>query len=269
VKELWLVGENIDASPSPAMHNAALGAMGIEPRYSLHPTPCSELDATLTRAEENCAGINVTAPYKMAAAQRYKDFLDDDARDAGAVNTIVYAEGRATLASNTDIEGVLTAWRRAAVDVEGRRIAVIGTGGAARAVAAAAQRAGASGLAIYGRDGDKAAALARTAGALGLEATVGAAHEVRLIVLAASDLDDPGAWIDRCATPAAVVHDLRYGPKTFASRDAALRRKHLFLDGSSMLLAQAERALALFLGRTLSDDARKAMSHALAMSLRR
>jgi shikimate 5-dehydrogenase len=68
-RALWLVGRDIDRSLSPAMHNAALAVLGHELRYELHPADVDLVDEALTRAERECLGINVTAPFKTPACR--------------------------------------------------------------------------------------------------------------------------------------------------------------------------------------------------------
>ena len=265
MKPLWLVGEHIDASPSPAMHNAALEVMGQPPVYALKPCGPGELNAVLDEAERTCRGINLTAPHKIAAAHRYESVLDDDAQAAGAVNTVVYDDdGRPLRALNTDVEGLLFSWRRSALHVEKRTVAVIGGGGAARAVAVAAALAGASALVVHTRRNAQAQGLVAIAASVGLEAV--AADEpcgATLAVVAASALEEPERWIARALDGPGAVHELRYGAQARAVRDAALAAGHVFADGSLMLLAQAQGALGAFLGTAVPELAAAAMRRAL------
>lgn len=261
MKPLWLIGRDIAHSPAPSMHNAALVALGQAPRYALHPVEPAGFEAALDEAERTCAGINVTAPYQLRAAARYRAVLDDRAAACGAVTTVVFDAGRAVRAANTDVVGLRTAWRRANVDVRERVVAVVGAGGGARAVVLAAHQAGAAALTVHARRAAAADALRELARALGLALVDEPAH---LVVLAASALDDPGAAITGAARGPGFVHELRYGGGARAARDAALRGGHLFLDGTSMLLAQAQVAMALFLGGTLPDHASAAMSGAVS-----
>lgn len=261
VTALWLVGRAIADSPSPAIHNAALAALGRPAAYLLRPVEPALLEATLDEAERACAGINVTAPYKVSAAARFAAALDDVGRACGAVNTVVFAEGRATLATNTDVVGLTTAWRRAAIDVTDRVVAVVGAGGAARAAVVAARDAGARAVTVSARNAEAAQALAQLARAHGLDVVDAPAQ---LVVLASSALDDAGAAIARALRGPGSVHELRYGAAARPSRDAALLAGHVYLDGTPMLLAQAQAALGLFLGGTLPDHARRAMAAAVS-----
>lgn len=265
MKPLWLLGADIAHSLSPMMHNAALAALGEPARYALRPCSAAELGAALDAAELTCRGVNLTAPHKVATAQRYAAVLDRAAAAAGAVNTVVFDDGCAVRALNTDVPGLLSAWRRSNVVVRDQVVAVVGAGGAARAVVVAAREAGARRLLVHCRRPEAAAQLLGVASACGLE---GAATEhpqgASLVVLAASTLDHPGAWIARALDRIGTVHDLRYGPSARSARNAALEAGHLFLDGSVMLLVQAQLAMAAFLGCSLPDDAAAAMRHTLA-----
>ncbi|MDP2342900.1 MAG: hypothetical protein Q8O67_18235 [Deltaproteobacteria bacterium] len=269
-RALWLVGDDrIAASPSPLLHNAAFG----DDRYRLHAVSLgADLDAAAAfeAAEGVCRGINVTAPFKVAAAKRYAGVMDDRARAAGSVNTVIYDDdGRAVLASCTDVHGLLSAWRRAGFVVEGRPLAVIGAGGAARAVVTAAAEAGASQIVVHARRRDQAASMVALAVANGLDAAVADDKTLcPLVVVAASELEGTGSWLERSLARGGAVHDLRYGPKARATRDAALARRALFADGSTMLLAQAEEAAGLFQGSPLSEAQRRAMASTLASWLR-
>ena len=267
MRGLALVGDaRIAHSPSPAIHDAVFGAG----TYTLLPTSDDDGSATNTfiTAERTLRGINVTAPHKQRAAARYAVVVDDDARRAGAVNTVVFGDDhKAVVAANTDIRGLLVAWHRASVVVDDRVVAVVGSGGAARAVVVAAADAGARAVVVHARRLAQAEAVVALAASLGLRAGV-ADQASDVVVLAAADLDDPAAWIARAAKATAVVHELRYGHRAVASRNAALCGGHLFVDGTSMLLAQAEAAAALFAGRALSDGERDAARRALVGALR-
>ncbi len=279
-RALWLVGgEGIRDSPSPVLHNAALG----DDRYSLHVD--DDAERAFAAAQRECRGINVTAPFKIAAARRYATVLDEPARKAGAVNTVVYDDGgTALLAACTDIHGLLVAWHRAGFIVEGRPIAVVGGGGAARAVVVAAAEAGASGVVVHVRRREQAGALVALAATCGLDAAVADPGEngpasgagarpqkCPLVVVAASGLEGEalGSCLDLALAPGGAVHELRYGARATPTRNAALSRRALYADGSSMLLAQAEAALALFQGSPLREEQRRAMSSTLSAWLRR
>lgn len=261
MKPLWLLGRDVATSPAPRLHNAALTALGQAPRYQVRVVPPADLDAVLDEAERSTAGINVAAPYQVRAAERFASVLDDAAGASGAVDTVVFDDARPVRAANTDVVGLLTAWRRASVDVRDRVVAVVGAGGAARAVVVAAREAGARAVAVHARRPEAAALLEARARALGLDVVDEGAH---LVVLAVGALDDAGATIKRALRGPGAVHALSVGTAARTSRDAALRAGCVFLDGTSMLLARAQVALGLFLGGTPPAQASAAMSAAVS-----
>jgi len=129
-----LVGWPLGFSLSPAMHNAAFAALGIDATYGLCPTPPDDLPTTISALRTGAlAGANVTVPYKVDI-RRLLDDESDLVAAIGAVNTVVRtADG--LRGENTDAEG----FRRALEVVDlleghGKRAVVLGAGGAARAV---------------------------------------------------------------------------------------------------------------------------------------
>ncbi len=132
-----LLGWPTSHSLSPPMQNAGFDALGLDWAYVPLPTPPELLgDAVRGLRAMGFAGANVTIPHKQAVLELC-DELDDVARVAGSVNTLVFDEGR-ILGSSTDGDAVT-----AQIDAAGRRALVLGTGGAALAVVEALERAGA------------------------------------------------------------------------------------------------------------------------------
>ncbi len=132
-----LLGWPTSHSLSPPMQNAGFAALGLDWAYVPLPTPPEALaEAVHGLRAMGFAGANVTIPHKRAVIEMC-DELDDVARSAGSVNTLVFTDGR-ILGSSTDGDAVA-----AQVDVAGSRTLVLGTGGAARAVVEALDRAGA------------------------------------------------------------------------------------------------------------------------------
>ena len=124
-------------SLSPPMQNAGFAALGLDWAYVPLPTP-PELLATAVAglSATGFAGANVTTPHKQAMIELC-DELDDVARAAGSVNTLVFDTGR-VVGFSTDGDAVTSQ-----IDAAGRRALVLGAGGAARAAVEALVRAGA------------------------------------------------------------------------------------------------------------------------------
>lgn len=165
-----VIGDPVEHSRSPAMHNAAFAALDLDWVYVAFPVPRGE-GATAVRAVSalGLAGLNVTMPHKADAASACDD-LAPDAAALGAVNTVVHEPG-ALVGHSTDGDGFLRALDDEGVAVAGRRALVLGAGGAGRAIAHALGRAGAA-VTVAARRPDAArdaAALAPDGSAAGLD----------------------------------------------------------------------------------------------------
>lgn len=174
MRRFALVGRPVAGSLSPAMHNAAFAAAGLDARYEAREVAPEDL-AEVFGAAAGYSGLNVTVPHKTAAAALC-DTLSEPARLAGAVNTVVFTgPGRRAAGHNTDALALLAimrewAGRRRAGPTGGRpedacfRAAILGAGGAARAAAVASALAGAAEVVLAARALNRAAAAAADLG---------------------------------------------------------------------------------------------------------
>src|SRR5207245_1232109 len=136
---LGVLGSPVGHSLSPPMHNAALAALGINDCYlPFEATTVAEFLPLLS--ELRIAGLSVTLPHKERILP-YLDRLDETARRVGAANTVVKSWNRLE-GYNTDVEAAL-APLRGRIDLKGARVAVLGAGGAARALVFGLEREGA------------------------------------------------------------------------------------------------------------------------------
>jgi shikimate dehydrogenase len=128
-----IIGDPVGHSRSPAMHNAAFDALGLDWVYVAFPVARGEAAAAVrTVTTLGLAGLNVTMPHKADAAAACED-LASEAAALGAVNTVVNAD--ATLVGHsTDGDGFLRAIEDEGVEVAGLGVLVVGAGGAARAI---------------------------------------------------------------------------------------------------------------------------------------
>jgi shikimate dehydrogenase len=189
--------------------------------------------------------------------------LDPDARETGAVNTLV-RDGGGWRGHNTDLEGFLAGC--AGLDLDGQRIAVLGTGGAARAVALAARRSGAA-VICYGRDLAKAEALSAAVGVgAGLRPVPPGSWDVLV------NATPIGTHPDTAQSPfpesdygGGVAYDLVYNPpRTRFLRDASACGCRT-IGGLEMLVAQARRQIELWTGlRPDPEPMRKAAESTLS-----
>ena len=137
-----IIGDPVAHSRSPAMHNAAFDALGLDWVYVAFPVTRGD-GAAAVRAVTTLglAGLNVTMPHKADAAGACDD-LASEASALGAVNTVVNSGGT-LVGHSTDGNGFLRALDDEGIEVAGRRVLVVGAGGAARAITHALGRAGA------------------------------------------------------------------------------------------------------------------------------
>lgn len=137
------------------MHNAAFAAMGLDAVYTARDVAPENLMGTLrTMGQEGFSGVNLTVPLKQVAFEGISD-LDESARLARAVNTVQFLDGEMK-GYNTDGSGFLKAYEDAFDEsLEGKDIAVLGTGGSARGVAMAAASAGAAAIRVCGRNAER------------------------------------------------------------------------------------------------------------------
>ncbi len=158
---LGLIGDPVGHSISPVFQQAALDALGIAARYDRWQTPAAELPARVELLRHApYLGANVTVPHKEAVSALL-DEVDHTARRAGAVNTIRRDGGR-LLGSNTDVAGFRRALREAGgFEAGGKRVVILGAGGAARAVILALEQEGAAAVAVANRHAERAERLVR------------------------------------------------------------------------------------------------------------
>jgi shikimate dehydrogenase len=177
-----IIGDPVGHSLSPVLHNAAFSAMDLDWVYLAFEVPTEEVPAAVAGVRAlGIDGLSVTMPHKAAVAALV-DRLSPAAEQLGAVNTVV-RRGGCLDGETTDGDGLLAALRfDEGWEPAGRRCLLLGTGGAARAVALALGRAGVSQLLVAGRRLEMAAATALLAGPAGEIGTVEQADSVDTII---------------------------------------------------------------------------------------
>ena len=246
-----ITGNPVTHSLSPAMHNAAFAELNVNGVYV--PFPVEDVAAALTGLKAlGVAGVSVTIPHKQAVIP-FLDEIDQVAERIGAVNTIAVTgrgEERRLYGSNTDWIGANKALQQK-ISLEGRRAAVIGAGGAARAIGFGLIEAGAEPV-LYNRTVSRGEALAE---ALGCEfhtlAEIGTKGEEILI-----NSTSVGMSPDDGVSPVAkevlagfdVVMDIVYAPlETKLLREAAAAGCAC-INGLEMLLYQGVAQFELWTG---------------------
>lgn len=241
-----VVGRPILHSRSPAMHNAAFAATGIEGRY-FRLASRSAQSALRTARSLGLAGMNVTAPFKEDVA-RHVDALDETAARLGAVNTVVFEEGGRTRGFNTDVDGVALALRTRGHTLAGKTALVIGAGGAGKAATLALLGEGAK-VVIGDRVAEKAASVAAQLGcstvSMSFDALRSLAPSIDVVVgcSGASEPVVPPGFL----RPQMLVLEASYAHPTALVREAAAAGCTL-ADGRDWLLFQGAKAFELFSG---------------------
>lgn len=156
-----LFGQPVDENPTGLMQEAGFRAAGVNFRYlNIEVAPERLGEAVAAARTLGFRGLNLTIPHKVAVIP-FLDELSDAARMIGAVNTVVFREGRA-IGENTDGKGFLRALTQdAGFDPRGKRVMLLGAGGAARAIAAELLLAGAADIGLVNRSADRAQRMAQ------------------------------------------------------------------------------------------------------------
>jgi shikimate dehydrogenase len=273
-RQAFLLGQPVAHSLSPALHNAAFAALGIDAHYSVREVSLDDLPAVVAALRaEDCYGANVTAPHKRAVIA-LMDSVGHEVRALGALNTIVNTHGR-LYGGNTDAEGLARWMRLSGIDPAGQPAVVLGAGGAARSAVWALVDLGATSVHVLNRTVERAEDLVAslrphlrsadlTWGVLE-EAAEPASRPWRTVINATS-LGHHGAapnvhpsWY----SPLSVAIELAYNPPEtgfmVAARQAGARAE----NGLGMLLHQAALAFERWTGRVPPIDVLEA---ALAVS---
>lgn len=263
-KKFGLLGYPLSHSFSPAMHNAALRRFGIDAQYFLfEKRNKDEVNAFLKNLnKQEITGLNVTVPYKEVVL-KYLDRVSEDAAKIGAVNTIVSRQGF--------LEGCNTDWFGFSKDINklislsGAKVALLGAGGAAKAVSYALVKERVAELAIFDIDSDRSAKLIQKVKSWAEEKRyyieLKKAENIKELEIAEKDLlvnatplglyeKDPPLVEKDSLHKGLVVYDLIYNPSLTKLLVAAKERNLKFANGLGMLIYQGAKS---FLHFTQSD----------------
>jgi shikimate dehydrogenase len=235
------------------VHNAAYRALGVD--YTFVSFGIEDAAGAINAMRTlGIRGLNVTMPHKQAVVP-HLDALDETAREIGAVNTIDNRDGRLT-GYNTDCTGAVRALEEI-TPLDGRRVALLGAGGAARAIAWGARRAGAR-VTVFNRTASRGEDLARDFGLAfggGLSAFDPAAFD-GVVNATAAGFRAPDVNPLRAAqlAPHLFVMDAAFIPvRTKLIRDAAATGCRV-VDGTRMLLHQFCGQIELYTGKPAPLD---------------
>jgi shikimate dehydrogenase len=248
VRVAAVIGSPISHSLSPAMHNAAFRAAGLDWMYVACEVEPGDARAALDAMRTlHLAGLSVTTPHKEDVSAAV-DELAPEARTLQSVNTVV-VEGRRLLGHSTDGDGFVASVADEGVAVEGSRVAVLGAGAAARSVIDALGRAGAADVAVVNRTAERAtrAASLSPVARVGRDADVVPADNVVNATSVGMGTDEVPC--DPAALHAGqVVAELVYHPLDTALLRAARAAGAQTIDGLGTLVHQALLQQVLWTG---------------------
>lgn len=246
-----VIGSPIRHSLSPAIFNAAFAAAGLDWAYLAFDVPDGAAGHAMAAVRSlSIEGVSVTMPHK-AAVLAALDIMSDDVAALGAANC-VSRRGSALHGDNTDGPGFMDALRiDEGIDVDGQRVAVVGAGGAGRAVARALAEAGAV-VTIVNRSADAAALAASVAGPSAQVGTPGDLADAAVVVnatplgmgvvVSTTGAPEPLPFDVALLGAGQIVVDLIYHPVhtplLLAARSQGLRA----VNGVGMLVHQAAHA---------------------------
>lgn len=248
-----LVGYPVKHSLSPLMHNAAFAALGVGAVYTLFPLTAPEVEPffkKLKSADNPIFGLNVTVPYKEKVVPLL-DSLSPFAKKVGAVNTVVISPKRALAGQNTDGPGFLAHLNELGFSLAGKRVSIIGAGGAARSLVAVLSLVPErpTEIRLFDVEQEKAHRLAEDLGErldVSLVSVVQRMDDLKIkdcdLLINATPVgmkpNDPALVKTEDLQPGMLVYDLIYNPAETALLQAAKSRGAKVANGLGMLFYQ-------------------------------
>ncbi len=266
-----MIGDPVRHSLSPRIHNAAFAALDLDWVYVALPvSPDAGHQAVQAMATLGIEGLSVTMPHKAAVAAAV-DRLTPVAQQLGVCNCVFRRDGQ-LLGHSTDGDGFVQSLAMDhGVSLEARRVAVVGTGGAARSIIEAVGRQDPAEILIVSRTPDRAAGAAHLA-PVARPGTIDELASVDVIVNATPIGMTGGPGAECLAVPAEVlvssqvVVDIVYQPLRTPLLEAADEVGATTINGVGMLVHQAALAFELWTGKTAPLDVMtQAVSEAISL----
>ncbi|HTB07020.1 MAG TPA: shikimate dehydrogenase [Bacteroidia bacterium] len=251
-----VIGDHVGRSLSPAMHNAAYKALGIDSQYEfkLMRIAATELKQGIKEIRAN--GIHafaVTIPHKEAIMQ-YLNEINDEARHIGAVNTVLNVNGK-LIGYNTDYYGAMESLKQH-VSLSNKKVAVLGSGGSARAIVYGLTK-GKCSVIIYSRNTEKADELAESFGCK-VKSWEQRNNLQADIIINTTPIGKEGEALpidESIIQKEQIVFDVNYSVNGTSLAHAAERKGAVNVDGLEMLLRQGMMQFELYTGLKAPEQA--------------
>ncbi|HEY7228422.1 MAG TPA: shikimate dehydrogenase [Nitrososphaeraceae archaeon] len=255
-KTFCIIGDPVEHSLSPAIHNAAFNTLGLNCSYIAFRVQEDQLKNSLDSLRSiKIGGFNVTMPHKVRVLD-YVDYHDNTVQLVGAANTVNNEDGK-FCAYNTDVVGFIKPLHERKVDFNGFEVFILGAGGAARAVVAGLSgEKGIRNINIYNRNTDRSSKLLNFVKKMGLEATIisnddigNTASKCDLIINATPlGMNNEESLIKSSSIRKdALVYDIVYKPINTNLVENAKTAGAEIIYGYEMLLEQATASFKIWL----------------------
>jgi shikimate dehydrogenase len=264
-KTYAVIGDPIDHSFSPALHNAAFLFLGLNCTYIAYRVPKGDLEAGIEALKKiGISGFNVTIPHKIDM-MKFLNEIDDECKLVGATNTVINNEGYLR-GYNTDVKGFLDPIKKRKIDSKDSNVLLIGAGGAARAIVVGFSKEKVHKITIANRTRARAEELIKFAQNLGLESDyldLQSASEIinqyKFVVNATSvGLKGVGCPIStKNINKDSIVYDIVYVPVETPLIEQSKNQGATIIYGWEMLLAQAMKSFEIWTNRPAPYEAMK------------
>ena len=253
-----IIGDPIDHSLSPAIHNAAFNSLGLNCSYIAFRVQEGQLKNSLDSLRAiNIGGFNVTMPHKVRVLE-YVDQYDKTVELVGAANTVKNEDGK-FCAYNTDVLGFIKPLQQRGIDFSGFEVTILGAGGAARAIAVAlAGERGIANINIVNRNTDRSKELANLLKKLGLKASIVSSDNIQNIASKSNLIinttplgmkDEQSLIKSSSIRKDAIVYDIVYKPINTNLLESARTAGAKVVYGYEMLLEQAIASFKIWFQR--------------------
>jgi len=264
-KTFAVIGDPIDHSLSPNIHNAAFMELNLDCSYIAYRIPKGELKEGVDALKKiQINGFNVTIPHKIEM-MKYLDKIDESCSIIGAVNTVTNDNG-VLKGYNTDMDGFLDPLKKREIEIKGSKVLLLGAGGAARAIVAGFAKEKAEHITIANRTLENANTLAQFGKRIGIDCNtidfkkLEEGLENYDIIVNSTSIglkNEPSPISFQSLKPKTVVYDIVYMPINTDFLKRAKEKDAVIIYGYEMLLGQATRAFEIWHKREAPYNAMK------------
>jgi len=242
-----VIGDPIDHSLSPNIHNAAFRHLKLDHTYIAYKIPAGELSAGIEALKAiKIAGFNVTIPHKIEM-MKFLDEMDTTCKVIGAVNTVLNEDGKLK-GYNTDMIGFLDPIKKRNLTIKDSQVLLLGAGGAARAIVTAMVKEKASKITIVNRTLENANKLAEFAKKIGGDVDIVSIHEANKLITDYKFIinstsigmrNEPSPISTENISKDSIVYDIVYQPINTDLIKKSKENGATIIYGYEMLLSQA------------------------------